>query len=103
MEIDQKRNRRFRRNCMHLEVAAQISVYPLRQARLGPAVEAVRRALARRGLATEVGRMSTLVEGDCGELFAALGEAFERAAAEGAVVMTVAVSNACPASGAGEP
>ena len=79
-----------------MSVSAQISVYPLRQQHLGPAVEAVRLALESRGLEPEVGPMSTLVRGDAERIFAALREAFERAAAIGDVAMVLALSNACP-------
>ena len=81
---------------MGIHVTAQVSVYPLRQTSLGPAVEAVRGALDRQGLAPEVGPMSTLARGDSERVFAALREAFESAASGGAVVMSVTVSNACP-------
>ena len=81
---------------MTMGVSAQISVYPLRQKHLGPAVEAVRHVLMCHGLQPETGPMSTLASGDCYKVFSALGEAFESVAAEGEVVMTVAVSNACP-------
>jgi uncharacterized protein YqgV (UPF0045/DUF77 family) len=77
-------------------VSAQISVYPLRQERLGPAVEAVRVALESRGLEPEVGAMSTLVTADAESLFDALRDAFERAATTGPVAMVLTVSNACP-------
>ena len=76
--------------------SAQISVYPLRQDRLGPTIEAVRAALAAHGVAPEVGPMSTIVVGEDAVIFAALGEAFAKAAALGEVVMAVTVSNACP-------
>jgi uncharacterized protein YqgV (UPF0045/DUF77 family) len=79
-----------------MSVSAQISIYPLRQERLGPAVEAVRLALESRGLAPEVGAMSTLVTADADILFSALREAFEKAAAAGPVAMVLTVSNACP-------
>lgn len=79
-----------------MSVSAQISIYPLRQARLEPAVEAVRLALEDRGLEPEVGPMSTLVSADAELLFAALRDAFERAAATGPVTMVLTVSNACP-------
>ena len=77
--------------------SAQISVYPLRQPRLGAAVEAVRLAFEREGLAPEVGPMSTLVRGDAERIFSALREAFERVADMGDVAMVIALSNACPA------
>lgn len=77
-------------------VSAQISIYPLRQEKLGPAVDAVRRALEARGLAPDVGSMSTTVTGDSDSVFSGLRDAFDSAAAIGQTVMTVTVSNACP-------
>lgn len=77
-------------------VSAQVSVYPLRQEHLTPAIQAVTRALEARGLQAEVGSMSTQVTGAADILFTALREAFVRAAAAGHVVMTITVSNACP-------
>lgn len=82
-----------------MSVSAQISIYPLRQERLGPAVDAVRHALESRGLEPEVGPMSTVVAADPEPLFAALREAFERAAERGPVAMVLTVSNACPVEG----
>lgn len=79
-----------------LTISAQVSIYPLRQERLTPAIEAVTAALEAHGLQAEVGPMSTQVTGSAPALFAALGEAFARAAATGHVVMTMTVSNACP-------
>ncbi len=76
--------------------SAQISIYPLRQDHLGPAIEAVGTALADHGLTPEVGPMSTVVVGEDVAIFAALGEAFAKAAELGEVVMTATVSNACP-------
>jgi uncharacterized protein YqgV (UPF0045/DUF77 family) len=76
--------------------SAQIAIYPLRQPRLSPAVEAVGGALVSAGLQPEVGRMSTLVTGEVDRLFAALQTAFVRAAAEGPIVLTITLSNACP-------
>ncbi len=76
--------------------SAQISIYPLRQDRLAPAIEAVRASLSARGLAPEVGPMSTIVVGEDRVIFTALGEAFAKAGALGDVVMTVTVSNTCP-------
>ena len=80
-----------------MTISAQVAVYPLRQERLTPAVaDAVRTALTAKGLAPQIGPMSTMVTGEAGTVFAALGEAFERAAVSGHVVMTITVSNACP-------
>lgn len=79
-----------------MTASAQIAIYPLRQAHLGPAVDAVQQALRDGGLHAEPGPMSTYVVGDDADLFAALQEAFARASALGHVVMTVTLSNACP-------
>jgi uncharacterized protein YqgV (UPF0045/DUF77 family) len=79
-----------------MEVNAQVSIYPLRQERLTPAVDAVTEALAARGLIPRIGEMSTLVSGEADTVFEALRDAFERSARLGGVVMSVTVSNACP-------
>ncbi len=76
-------------------VSAQVSIYPLRQRRIGPAVEAVRTTLVSRGLQPDVGPMSTVVSGDLETVLGALQEAFVQAAT-GEVVMTITLSNACP-------
>ena len=44
--------------------SAQVSVYPLRQDRLEPAIDVVRAALLSHGLAPQVGPMSTTVIGE---------------------------------------
>jgi uncharacterized protein YqgV (UPF0045/DUF77 family) len=77
-------------------LSAQISLYPLRQERLSPAIEQLRERLAAGGLQPAVGPMSTLVTGEAEPLFAALRDGFLQAATTGHVVMTVTVSNACP-------
>jgi uncharacterized protein YqgV (UPF0045/DUF77 family) len=76
--------------------SAQISIYALRQQRLGPSVEAMRAALAAQGLSAKVGPMSTIVVGEHIAIFAALSDAFAKAVETGHVVMTVTISNACP-------
>ncbi len=82
-------------------VTAQVSLYPLRQASLGPAIERALGILRRRRLVVEPGRMSTLVTGPTDEVFAALRSAFEGVAEGRDVVMVVTVSNACPDDRAG--
>jgi uncharacterized protein YqgV (UPF0045/DUF77 family) len=76
---------------------AQVSLYPLRQTSLGPAIRGAVRVFRQHGLAARVGEMSTLVWGSEQAVFAALEETFHRAAECGDTVMTVTVSNACPA------
>ena len=76
-------------------ITAQVSLYPLRQVSVGPAVCEAVRIFRERGLETRMGAMSTLVRGEEQAVFAALQEAFHRAAEHGDTVMTVTFSNAC--------
>jgi hypothetical protein len=64
-------------------IRAQISVYPLRQPHLRPAVDTVLAEMEGRGLGLEPGPM--------------MRGAFARVAETGDVVMVVTFSNACPA------
>ena len=79
-----------------MHVSAQISLYPLRQDHLSPAIEEMQAALRVAGLDVTPGLMSTLVVGEGATVFDALETAFLRAAATGYVVMTATISNACP-------
>ena len=64
-------------------IAAQVSLYPLRQDHLSPAIGEVVRTFQEHGLEARMGPMSTLVWGDDEEVFAALKEGFRRAAVRG--------------------
>ena len=77
-------------------ITAQISLYPLRQASIGPIIRETVRIFQRHELAVRVGEMSTLVWGDEAIIFEALEEAFQQATEQGETVMTVTLSNACP-------
>jgi len=77
-------------------ISVQVSLYPLGQADLAPAIQAVLDVLAARGLPYEVGNMSTLTWGDDEALFPALREAFAAATRLGPAVMVMTISNACP-------
>jgi uncharacterized protein YqgV (UPF0045/DUF77 family) len=80
------------------KTAAQVSLYPLRSARVSPGVEQALRVFRARGLSVRPGYMSTLVTGDNEEVFKSLKELFDQAARQGDVVMVVTLSNACPMS-----
>ncbi|MGC8787823.1 MAG: YkoF family thiamine/hydroxymethylpyrimidine-binding protein [Anaerolineae bacterium] len=77
-------------------ISAQVSVYPLGQQDLAPAIEAVWQVFQKHGLPYEPGIMSTLAQGDEEAVFAALRDAFHAASQYGATVMVATVSNACP-------
>jgi tRNA-Thr(GGU) m(6)t(6)A37 methyltransferase TsaA len=84
-----------RRTCV-VGIAAQVSLYPLQQESLSPAIDEALRIFHDHGLQVEPGAMSSVIAGEDAAVFAALQEAFRRAAAQGQVVMTVTFSNACP-------
>jgi len=77
-------------------VTAQVSLYPLRQESIGPAIHEAVRIFHQNGLETRLGEMSTLVWGEEQAVFAALEGAFHQAAECGDAVMVVTFSNACP-------
>jgi uncharacterized protein YqgV (UPF0045/DUF77 family) len=78
-----------------MDVTAQVSLYPLRQATLSPAVERALAVFGEHGLNVAPGAMSTLLSGDQDRLFDALRQAFQVTAQQGETVMVVTVSNAC--------
>lgn len=81
---------------MSIGISAQVSLYPLGQSDLGPAIEGFWQAMDEGGLEQERGAMSTLVWGDDEAVFAALREGFRRATGHGETIMVVTLSNACP-------
>lgn len=77
-------------------VTAQVSLYPLGETDLSPAIDAVLTEFDRHGIERQTGTMSTVVWGDDDKVFPALRDAFRGAAARGQAVMVITVSNACP-------
>ncbi len=78
-------------------VQAEVSLYPLRTHSLSEPIGEFLESLSRPGLEVEAGRMSSRLTGESELVFAALTAAFANAAGEHHVVLTVTVSNACPA------
>ncbi len=79
-------------------LAAQVSIYPLRQPSLSPAIDKALDIFRGYGLDVTPGAMSSLVSGEDEALFSAIKEAFQQTAEEGEIVMTLTLSNACPVS-----
>ena len=77
------------------ELSAQVSLYPLGQEDLSPAIDEALRVFKAHGLQVEVGAMSTLLTGDETALFTALRDAAAAAMHLGPAVMVVTISNAC--------
>ena len=82
-----------------MEVAAQVSLYPLRQPGISSQIERAIAVFSQHGLKVTPGSMSTVVSGDHDRMFDALKQAFQVTAAQGELVMVVTVSNACPVGG----
>ena len=78
------------------DMGAQISVYPLRQDSIGPAVEAAIEAAAGSGVTTRVQNLSTLLQGDEDAVFAALRAAFDAARSYGSTIMIATLSTGVP-------
>jgi uncharacterized protein YqgV (UPF0045/DUF77 family) len=79
-----------------ITISAQVSLYPLGQMNLSPAIEQVLQIFRVHPLEVNQGPMSTLISGDSETIFAVLQEAFQHIAMQGPAVMVVTLSNACP-------
>jgi uncharacterized protein YqgV (UPF0045/DUF77 family) len=78
------------------ELSAQMSLYPLRQPKLSPVINAALKVLKRHSLKLIPGSMSTVIIGEENELWSGLRQAFSEASQRSEVVMILAISNACP-------
>jgi uncharacterized protein YqgV (UPF0045/DUF77 family) len=76
-------------------LSAQVSLYPLGQTDLSPAIDDVLAVFKAHGLRVATGVMSTVLVGDDAALFAALHEATLAAAHRGSMVLAITLSNAC--------
>lgn len=77
-------------------ISAQVSLYPLRQSHLGPAISRLAETLRSSGLDVRPGATSTVVVGESDRVFDSLKASFQSAATLGDVVMVVSFSNCCP-------
>lgn len=79
-------------------LSAQISIYPLRQEHLSPAINKAVDIFKEHKLEVDSGPMSSVVSGDDEALFAAIQDIFRKNSEQGDIVMVVTFSNACPVS-----
>jgi uncharacterized protein YqgV (UPF0045/DUF77 family) len=77
-----------------MSITAQVSLYPLQETFIPP-IDAAIAELNSPELNTRIQPMSTMIEGETEEVFAALRRAFEAGAASGATIMVVTIANAC--------
>ncbi|HUU26280.1 MAG TPA: YkoF family thiamine/hydroxymethylpyrimidine-binding protein [archaeon] len=78
-----------------MKIQAEVSLYPLRKPTLTEWIHPFVEHLRQNDLEVETGAMSSTVSGECEDLFRALGEAYEKAAQGGDMVLTVKITNAC--------
>lgn len=83
-------------------VSAQVSLYPLGQENLSPAIAEIWKAFDAHGLEYTSSPMSTVTWGDDDDVLHALKDGFRRAAEFGPAVMIITFTNACPTPGVGE-
>jgi len=77
-------------------LAAQISLYPLGQSDLSPAISRAVSILREHRLEVSPGAMSSVLSGDDEALFSAIKAIFQKSSEQGGMVMVVTLSNACP-------
>lgn len=78
-------------------ITAEISLYPLVTGDVSESIDGFIEVLTERGLTVRVGPMSSYIEGEADVVFDALRDAFDEIARESQVVLSVTVSNTCPA------
>lgn len=78
------------------KIAAQVSLYPLREVHMGKLIADALHVCHQAGLEVQTGPMSTVLVGEVHALFSALEEAFVTACESGPAVLVTTVSNTCP-------
>jgi uncharacterized protein YqgV (UPF0045/DUF77 family) len=78
------------------DVTAQVSLYPLRQEHLGPAITAAITRFHAAGLDVWEGPMSTVIAGELDTVCTALRDASVAATTAGEAVLVITLSNGCP-------
>jgi uncharacterized protein YqgV (UPF0045/DUF77 family) len=78
-------------------ITAEISLYPLGTDDASVSIDGFIDALTERGLTVRVGSMSSYIEGESDVVFDAIKSAFDDISQELPVVLSVTVSNTCPA------
>jgi uncharacterized protein YqgV (UPF0045/DUF77 family) len=79
-----------------MNIQAEVSVYPLRTAKIGELINNFIEELKDSGLVFSSGPMSTILSGDADRVFTTLKEAFKNIAEDHQVVLVLKISNACP-------
>jgi uncharacterized protein YqgV (UPF0045/DUF77 family) len=77
-------------------IAFQVSLYPLMQNDIHPAIDGFIANLKSQKLDVDVHETSTIGSGDVDKVFSALKEAYVKACEFGDTIMVVTVANGCP-------
>jgi len=78
-----------------MNIQAELSLYPLRKKHIGEVIVRFTEELRTGGLKPETGAMSTVVQGECRKVFAAVQQAFEACGREAGIVLVLKAGNAC--------
>ncbi|MBN2325680.1 MAG: thiamine-binding protein [Candidatus Omnitrophica bacterium] len=79
-----------------MNIQAEVSLYPLGNPEIGKTIDAFIDGLSHPGVTMQKGNMSTNLNGELPDVFAALRAAFEEIINDNAAVLVVKMSNACP-------
>ena len=79
-----------------MNVQAEVSLYPLRSAKLTQALNSFCEALRKNGVRVNTGNMSTSLSGELVQVFESLKIAMAKVSEDYEVVLVAKVSNACP-------
>jgi uncharacterized protein YqgV (UPF0045/DUF77 family) len=77
-------------------IAAQVSIYPLRQPSLSNTINESFNILKQYDLEVVPGTMSSVISGDEDTLFTAIKDVMHKTSEKGEIVMIVTFSNTCP-------
>jgi uncharacterized protein YqgV (UPF0045/DUF77 family) len=81
-----------------ITTSAQVSIYPLGQDDLSPAINEALDIFRKHRLEVQPGTMGTIIAGGASVVFASLEEVYRRLANDRRLVMVATLSNACPRS-----
>jgi len=79
-----------------MKIQAELSLYPLKTESVEDVVGRFIDELGQAGISVSPGSMSTLLAGECEDVFLAVSQCFNRACRDNEVVLSARFSNACP-------
>ena len=86
-----------------MKIQAELSLYPLKTNAVENVVGRFIEDISGPGISIVPGAMSTLIAGECENVFRAVSQCFEKACTTNAVVLAAKFSNACPTNAEFDP